>query len=941
MEIDSNSKSISVIAVCLLFILTSIPSQVGAQQPSEDQNFQSVHTGVDFPVAWDDTSISSEISVRMVYPAMSSGESKEMAGNGPFPWVVLFGDIDEEISDYMLLAESLVKRGNIVVVTNGIEQSDTAKIQSHLDLLEEITLFMQENNNSNNNTQGSFGQIDLNHWGVGGHGTGAAAAYSVYPFWQHSSLSSSTQPPRALFGLGTDFSGWESGDNWDTLRPSNWTVQPAWPASALFITGTIDEIATRGDNLPFVNGTQYIGWQWMHVLGANHYQFQDETDDEWFWEDDRNDGDASISRQEQIDFAGLHLNHYLDLSLRGDHSYFRDAFNRIEDVNNASNQEAYFDENLDAGQFILLQNTSTSPINTTQFGTYESFSISTNWTLRDGQTFSQIPSSWQVDVKCGFNGVEQFSGTVNENGTAICNFQVETLEPGQHIAFIRIYVEGAPSTSMFEFYRTDTPLVFMTPLPEIFVPERGSVNLQSNLIAMDPDGQEIFVTDAFISGGNINNFSVIVDSDGRGVTVTHEVEGEFTGGAEVNVTVRSGGEGVIDENQVTLEIYVVPYNDPVVLTGNVPMQNLIEDGSSVLVNISQYAYDPEGEPLFASINQQTSGEAGPIGFSYSNGFLELTPLLNKNGATVLHVMVTDGSSEAVDVDIPVQVAAVDDPVIANQSMWNIETNEDEEISLNLTEFAYDIDGDQLQWITNPTITDTSISVTISGQQLIISPSNDVNGLNQLHWLNVTDGNSEFSNLLSVNITPVPDAPVLSVENPTPFTDSNTAVSVQWSVFDADGESESPEPRLIADGVLLDNFTNNCILQEDGKFQCVILLELPEDHDDNVTLRVSIEDSDFSSEFAVYTNILYNQSFTIIETEDDESSSSELSSQVIIGIIAFLVLMILILLIFIRKSSNSPTAIVGITNEQEVSVVEQELDIDLSPTGLLSRIQQKK
>ena len=84
-----------------------------------------------------------------------------------------------------------------------------------------------------------------------------------------------------------------------------------------------------------------------------------------------------------------------------------------------------------------------------------------------------------------------------------------------------------------------------------------------------------------------------------------------------------------------------------------------------------------------------------------------------------------------------------------------------------------------------------------------------------------------------------------------------------------------------------------------------------------------------------------QSSRLRAIEDDESSSSELSSQVIIGIIAFLVLMILILLIFIRKSSNSPTAIVGITNVEEVSVVEQELDIDLSPTGLLSRIQQKK
>ena len=129
----------------------------------------------------------------------------------------------------------------------------------------------------------------------------------------------------------------------------------------------------------------------------------------------------------------------------------------------------------------------------------------------------------------------------------------------------------------------------------------------------------------------------------------------------------------------------------------------------------------------------------------------------------------------------------------------------------------------------------------------------------------------------------------------PFTDSNTAVSVQWSVFDADGDQESPNPRLIADGELLDNFTNNCILQDNGKFQCVILLELPEDHDDNVTLRVSIEDSQFSSEFAVYTNILYNQTIPVVETEEDQSSSDELSSQVIIGIIAILVLLILVLL----------------------------------------------
>ena len=35
-QIGSNSKSMSVLAVCLLFIASLIPGQVGAQQPAEE-----------------------------------------------------------------------------------------------------------------------------------------------------------------------------------------------------------------------------------------------------------------------------------------------------------------------------------------------------------------------------------------------------------------------------------------------------------------------------------------------------------------------------------------------------------------------------------------------------------------------------------------------------------------------------------------------------------------------------------------------------------------------------------------------------------------------------------------------------------------------------------------------------------------------------------------
>jgi len=934
---ESIVKPSSVFGICLLLLLTSYASAVSGQQIEEDQNFQPVHTATDFPVAWDDSSLSGD-TVRMIYPAMNDGESKEMAGNGPFPWVVFFGDIDEDESDYMLISAELVKRGNIVIVTQGIDEDDSDNLQDHLALLEKIMLFMEENNNSNNNIQGSFGQIDLKHWGLGGHGTGAAAAYSAYPFWHQSSLATTTQPPRALFGLGTDFTDWDSGQDWNSLRPAGWTVQPAWPQTALFMTGTIDEIARGQDNLPYINGTDLFGWQWMHVLGANHYQFQDETDDGFLFGDDRNDGDASLSRQEQIEYAALHLNPYLDVTLRGEHSSFREAFNREQDLFNASDQDSYFGDDLDSSHLLLLQNTSINPINVTQFGRYDTFAIQSNWSLRDGSIWSELPSSWQIDVECGINNFQQSIGYVDFEGVAICDYQVENIEPGQHVAYMRIYVEGAPSTTEFEFTRTNSPLVFMAPLPEILVPERGSAHLDSNLIAMDPDGQEIFVINATISGGNVNNFTVEVDADGRGITVFHNVEGEYIGGAEVDVVVRSGGQGVIDENQTTLEIMVIPFNDQVVLTGTVAMQNLIEDGPSLFVNISEYAYDPEGEPLLASINDVTAGQAGPVEFSFANGILELTPLENANGATVLHVRVTDGASDPVEVDIPVQVAPVDDAVITNQSMWNLELIEDETLSFDLTQFAWDIDGDQLQWQTSPIIADSSLSVIISGSEMIVSPGNDVNGLNQLHWLNVSDGNSEFSYPLSVNITPVPDAPVLTLYDVNIIDD--TAVSLAWWIFDADG-TDAPDPAIEADDVLLENLTHSCIIdQSDGKYQCVTMLLIPDNHDDNVSLRVAIVDSEFSSEIVSYTNILYNQTSTE-DTVDDTSDNDDLSSGVIIGAIGGLVVLILILFLFIRTSSNSPTAVVGLDNKREISIAEQEIEADLSPSGLLSRIEQNK
>ena len=137
-------------------------------------------------------------------------------------------------------------------------------------------------------------------------------------------------------------------------------------------------------------------------------------------------------------------------------------------------------------------------------------------------------------------------------------------------------------------------------------------------------------------------------------------------------------------------------------------------------------------------------------------------------------------------DIPIQVAAVDDPVSDNSSMWEISIQEDETVSFNLSEFAYDIDGDSLSWTIESESSSTNTAI-ISGGQLIISPPNDFFGNINNEWLNVSDGSTTVSRLLDIDVASVPDLPILNLMNVNII--DETAATLAWSVFDNDGASD--------------------------------------------------------------------------------------------------------------------------------------------------------
>ena len=919
-------------------LLISATAGFSSAHPDESQNFKTQHTGVDFPVGYTDLDANGN-AVRVVYPAMDTGQNQPMAGNGPFPFTIFFAEDGENNDDYGIISSEIVKRGTIVVITNEYDSEATDDVVNSFSLLESIVELMNKTNSTNNIIPSSYGNVDMDHWGVSGHGLGAAVAYSVFPFWPESELAVEIQPPRSLFGLGIDFSGWTSGDGWENTKPVGWTVDPASPATGLFMTGTVDEIARGQDNLPIISATVELGWHWMHVLGADHYQFQDEIND-FLFGDDRGDGDASMSQAEQIDYTISHVLPYLDLTLRGVHDEFRPAFNREGSPTSASDSESYTEENLFEADFLLFTNQSKTPQSVNDFGRYDSFSLISNWTLRNGDTAEVIDPSWQIDIECGFNKLVTNYGYVNSNGSVQCDYNVEELAPGPHIAFMTVMVEGAPSTIEHQFNRTDSPIAFTIPQPIIQVAERGEGYILASDVGIDPDGQELFIVEAVLSGGQISNFSLQIDNDYRGMTVTHTVTGEYINGAEVDVTLRADGEGVIDEATTTLKIVVVPFNDPVVKVEDVVMQTLIEDGSAIKVNITDYAYDPEGEPLLASINQQTQGVAGPVEFSYYNGVLTITPIPDENGATVLHVRVTDGANDPVDFDIPIQVAAVDDPVSDNSSMWEISIQEDETASFNLSEFAYDIDGDSLSWTIESESSSTNTAI-ISGDQLIISPPNDFFGSINNEWLNVSDGSTTVSRLLNINVASVPDLPILNLMNINII--DETAATLAWSIFDNDGVSEHGL-EIALDGEPQTNLEPSCIVDQSGvSKECVTMLEVPENRSAIVEVKVTVFDEDFNSGVVEYTIIDFNNTVTINEESTVEDEGFAVSTTLVAAGLLGLIIMILLLLIILRTMRTEPIDTSESMGEVEsdIDVVEQELGVDLSPTGLLSRINQNK
>ena len=917
----------SIIILSILIISTLFPL-VTASLLQEDDDFQPIHQGIDYPVGWSEINLGfgpNSQSFEMIYPAMAGGSDDEMAGNGPFPWVLFFGSSGESIDGYMELTNEIAKRGYIVLVSQ--EMSDSNDLSEGLEIAETALQLMNDTNNSHSIILGGFGNIDVNHWALAGHGVGAMAATSLYPYWLASDEGNTTHGPSGIFAVGADFSSWNQRTGLFSM--ADW--QAPLPNTGLFITGTADEIAPASDTINRLQLINDFSWQMMHLLGANHYQFQDTTS---IFE--IGDGEATMSKESQLDLSSTHIVAYLDAALKGEHSRFRDAFNRPVSSEITSDPDSYIVEDLSSADWLKVGAVWSVPANNESVGPEDTVNLKMDWTLRNASPYSQLPSNWNVTVVCDIDSsLNTTEGQIDSNGVAICLFPMADVEPGPNRLFISVYVEGAPSHRYLDIMRTDSPLVVLTPPAIIDIPQRGSTHVENGLIAYDPDGQSVYIDNATLVGLNSQHFHFQIDSDNLGFTVFHSLDEEWTGLNNLRLDLRAGGQ-TIDEATTEITLRVMPVDDAASLIKNIPLQQIDEDSQPIILNLSEYVFDPEGEEIAGLVNENSS-QLGPVSIVIANGFVTITPLANQNGAVVVHMLVGDGFNPALNLDIPINVIAIDDILITNNSSWQINATEDESITVDLGDFAYDLDGDSLSWLIEGGES-SKCSFVIAGNDLMVNMKSDKYGTCNSQTLNVTDGTTSYSALLNVTIAPQPDLPTIRIGNVNLL--DNLAATVQWDLIDLDGE----QPSVVSFSLenITQNVTSSCSNDESQHLsKCVTMLVLPQQHDGNITITIRVTDLELNQTVGVEYTLDMNIQPPVEEAEIIQSSS--ISSEMIIGLVGVLSI-IIIIIVLVNKNSNSNAQLLRrqeSDSEQQIIaeevISEEQEDSETSSTGLLARV----
>ncbi|MCT4706616.1 tandem-95 repeat protein, partial [Enterobacteriaceae bacterium H16N7] len=302
----------------------------------------------------------------------------------------------------------------------------------------------------------------------------------------------------------------------------------------------------------------------------------------------------------------------------------------------------------------------------------------------------------------------------------------------------------------------------------------------------------------------VSNGSVTLNADG---TLSFTPAANFNGATSFSYTVTSGG--VTETANVTVN--VTPVNDAPVPSEPIPPtpgqsfdpatgNYTAETQEDVAFSGQVAATDADGNPLTYTVSTQPTH--GTVTLNATTGVYTYTPTADYNGTDSFVVQISDGNGGVVQSTVTFTVTPVVD-IVAD----TVTTNEDTSVVITVnSNDSFENSGHTVTAI-NGTAIGVGASVAVSNGSVTLNadgtlsftPAANFNGATSFSYTVTSGGVTETANV-TVNVTPVNDAPVPSEPIPptpgqsfdpatgnyTAETQEDVAFSGQVAATDADG-----------------------------------------------------------------------------------------------------------------------------------------------------------
>ncbi|HHC6501222.1 TPA: tandem-95 repeat protein, partial [Vibrio parahaemolyticus] len=251
----------------------------------------------------------------------------------------------------------------------------------------------------------------------------------------------------------------------------------------------------------------------------------------------------------------------------------------------------------------------------------------------------------------------------------------------------------------------------------------------------------------------------------------------FHGDAEITYTLTDGAL----TDQATVNVTVNAVNDTPAVESNLADQTLAEDFTPYTIDLNTAFSDVDnvdGELTFS-----VSGNSNVL-VSIENGIATISPTADWNGSEILTFKATDPSGESISQTVNFTVAPVAD-IVGDKATVVEDTPTIIKVLGNDT---FEGDGKVVSLDTNNGPANGTVSVN-PDDSVTYTPNDNYHGTDSFTYI-VTSGGVSESTTVSVDVTPVNDAPVAKDDIATTQEDTAVTIDVLPNDTDVDGDKLS-------------------------------------------------------------------------------------------------------------------------------------------------------